>query len=154
MKNINDIAKEENKIYIKVLSLIGSIEEKNEQILKLGISEEYRNIHQKYAELSNRNIEALKRGLFLQWYVCIEPTFLTGIGDLNPDAQDKIIEETDKLLENKLVDEELNWMLNYYKNWNFAFEKFTKYKLFYSNMMNNEEFTRPKFEKSKWKIAD
>ena len=118
--NINELTKKETELYLKVCSLNGTIEEKIEQVTKLGISNEYKIIHQKYAELSSENIEALKRGLFLNWFAVSEPTFLTGVAEFNEYAQEKIIKEINEGIKNQTIDFELNWMLNYYKNWEYA----------------------------------
>ena len=66
-------------------------------------------------------IEALKRGLFIQWYSKTEPNYLTGINEIDFESEYKIL----KIIENKIenLDSELKWMLNYYGNWDFAFEK-------------------------------
>ena len=146
---IDELTKIENELYLKVYSLNGTIEEKHEQITKLGISNEYKIIHQKYAELSSENIEALKRGLFINWFAVSEPTFLTGIAELDENAEEKIIKEINERIKNRTVDFELNWMLNYYKNWDYAFAKFAKYELFYAKIMSNEEIEMPKIDKQK-----
>lgn len=138
--NIDELTEKENQLYLKVSSLNGTIEEKLEQIIELGISKEYKVIHQKYAELSSENMEALKRGLFINWFSVTEPTFITGINELDENAEEKIIEEVNERIKNKTVDCELNWMLNYYKNWDYAFSKFEK-------IMSVENTELPKIEK-------
>lgn len=148
---INELTEIETELYLKVCSLNGTIEEKYEQVTKLGISNEYKIIHQKYAELSSENIEALKRGLFINWFAVSEPTFLTGIAELDENAEEKIIKEINERIKNQTVDFELNWMLNYYKNWDYAFAKFAKYELFYAKIMSNEEIEMPKIDKQKMK---
>ena len=115
---INELTNKETELRQKILSLNGTIEDKNKQVKNLGISNEYKIIHQKYAELSGENIEALKRGLFISWFAVSEPTFLTGIDELDENAQDKIVKEINERIKNETVDFELNWMINYYKNWN------------------------------------
>lgn len=147
--NINELTKKETELYLKVCSLIGTIEEKNEQVTKLGISNEYKIIHQKYAELSSENIEALKRGLFINWFAVSEPTFLTGIAELDEYAQEKIIKEINERIKKQTIDFELNWMLNYYKNWDYVFSKFSKYDFFYAKITSNEEIEIPKIDKQK-----
>ncbi len=146
---IDELTKKEIELYSKVRSLNGTIEEKNEQITKLGISNEYKIIHQKYAELSSENIEALKRGLFINWFVISEPSFLTGIVELDEIAQEKIIKEVNEKIKNQTLDVELDWMLNYYKTWDYAFEKFAKYEHFYSKIKCNEDIGLPRIEKQK-----
>lgn len=146
---IDELTKIETELYLKVCSLNGTIEEKHEQVTKLGISKEYKIIHQKYAELSSENIEALKRGLFINWIAVSEPTFLTGIAELDENAQEIIIKEINERIKNQTVDFELNWMLNYYKDWDYAFAKFAKNEFFYDKIMSNKEIEMPKIDKQK-----
>ena len=87
----------------------------NESLARLEeIKLEYQDIHQQYADFSISDIEALKRGLFLQWYAMSEPPWLTGIGRLNEEAQLKILETLNQLVDEDKSDFELIWMLNYY----------------------------------------
>jgi hypothetical protein len=146
---INELTRKENKLYLKVCSLNGTIEEKYKQVTNLGISNDYKIIHQKYAELSSDNIEALKRGLFISWFAVSEPSFLTGIDELDENAQEKIIKGINERIKNQTVDFELNWMLDYYKTWDYAFSKFAKYELFYAKIMSNKEIKMPKIDKQK-----
>jgi hypothetical protein len=147
--NINELTEKENELYLKLCSLNGTIEEKLNQISKLGISNEYLIIHKKYAELSAENIEALKRGLFISWFAVSEPTFLTGIDNLEENAQEKIVKEINERMKNQTIDFELNWMLSYYKTWDYAFKKFKKYEHFYAKIKSNEEIEMPKIDKQK-----
>lgn len=149
--NIDELTKKENELYLKVCTLSGTIEEKHNQISKLGISYEYLIIHKKYAELSAENIEALKRGLFINWFAVAEPTFLTGIDSLEENAQEKIVKEINERIKKQTADFELKWMLSYYKTWNYAFTKFAKYELFYAKIISNEETEMPKIDKQKMK---
>ena len=144
---IEELTEKENKLYFKVCSLNGTIEEKENQIVKLGISAEYKVIHQNYSELSAENIEALKRGIFISWFAVSEPTFLTGINELDENAEENIVKEINERIKNKTVDSELNWMLNYYKSWEYVFAKFAKYELFNAKMISKEETELPKIEK-------
>ena len=147
--NIEELTVMETKLYKFVSNLNGTIEEIEEQIKKLGISNEYKIIHQKYAELSSENIEALKRGLFISWYSKSEPTFLTGINELDENAEETIVKEINERLKKKIADSELSWMLNYYKNWDYAFSEFEKYEYFYSTISTNEDGEWPKIDKQK-----
>lgn len=145
--SIDELAERENQLYLKVSTLNGTIEEKLEQIIELGISKEYKIIHQKYAELSSENLEALKRGLFINWFAVVEPTFLTGINELDENAKENIIKETNERIKNDNLDSELNWMLNYYKSWDFVFTKLVKYDFFNSRIISKDEAELPKIEK-------
>ena len=91
------------------------------------ICAEYKNVHLAYAKLSGSDIEALKRGLFIQWYSMTEPTFLTGIGEIDPQAGEHILKQLNELINTGLADNELTWMLKYYLNWPEAFESYAAY---------------------------
>ncbi|AZB29335.1 hypothetical protein [Chryseobacterium balustinum] len=146
--NLEELSKREIELCLKISQLKGTIEEMQEQISKLGISNEYKFIHQRYADMSSIDIEALKRGLFINWYSICEPTFLTGISDLDENAENKIIEEINERLKNNNIDFELIWMIDYYKNWIFAFSRFEKYELFYSKIINEEFIEKTKIDRS------
>lgn len=86
--------------------------------------------------------------MFINWYSICEPTFLTGISDLDENAENKIIEEINERLKNNNIDFELIWMIDYYKNWIFAFSRFEKYELFYSKIINEEFIEKTKIDRS------
>ena len=88
------------------------------------IYEEYAKVHNEYSKLSHKNIEALKRALFIQWYSITEPNYLTGINELDEKTERKIIADLKNIIDRNETDEELMWMLNYYMNWDFVFDRF------------------------------
>lgn len=143
---IDELTKKENELIIKIHSVNGTIEDKYLKLTELGIPNDYKAIHKKYAELSAENIEALKRGLFINWFSVTEPTFLTGIDKLDEDAEEKIVKEINERIKNKTIDFELKWMINYYKTWDYTFAKFAKYDFFYAKIMSNEEMEMPKID--------
>lgn len=96
--------------------------ELNEKLNAIFVS--YKKVHQHYADLANENDEALKRGLFIQWYSFVEPNYLTGISELNENAQEQIIKLIENKIQNNSLDNELKWMLNYYANWDWVFDRF------------------------------
>lgn len=142
---MDELARQERKIYAKVTSIKGTMEEKSEQIQKLGIFEEYNKVHQQYAKLCKDKLEALKRGLFLSWFAMSEPSCFTGIKDLDPESEEKIIMILDKRLINNETEYELDWMLGYYSNWNWVFDQFTKYKAFQNKLVNGTRVDMPNF---------
>ncbi len=85
---------------------------------------EYKNVHKEYAKMSDKDIESLKRGLFIQWYSMTEPNYLTGIAELDEKAELKIIAELKNRIDHNTADNELLWMLNYYLEWDFVFDRF------------------------------
>lgn len=131
---VNELGHKELELYSSVISLSGTMEEKTEQIKILGYSEQYKKIHSDYAKLNKSDLEALKRGLFLIWYSRTEPSCYTGIADLNPDAEKAIIKTLDRRINMNVTDYELDWMLSYYSNFEFAFEQFKNYKSFYTKL--------------------
>ena len=55
----------ENTLNFQMISIQGTMDEKWNKINTLGIFNEYKQLHLRCANLANRNIEALKRGLFI-----------------------------------------------------------------------------------------
>lgn len=51
--NLEELSKREIELCLKISQLKGTIEEMQEQISKLGISNEYKFIHQRYADMSS-----------------------------------------------------------------------------------------------------
>jgi hypothetical protein len=135
---LQELADKEKTLYEKVVELYGQPQpDKTDEALQ-DIFLEYRKIHQTYAELSSADDEALKRGLFIQWYALSEPNFLTGIVDLDENAENKIIQSLNHRIKAGNVDDELIWMLNYYANWDWIFERLTSFKGFNSKIVNEQ----------------
>src|SRR5690349_21682790 len=119
---LQELANKEDDLYIKVKELTHHPQTEDSHKKLQEIFLEYKKIHQAYASLSLRNIEALKRALFIQWYAIAEPSFLTGIADLDENAQTQILQKLNELIKANEIDDELIWMLNYYSNWEWIFE--------------------------------
>lgn len=101
--------------------LKGSIEEKKEQCIRLGIFDEYNRIFLKYSIIDN--IEALKRAIFIQWYGASEPEIYTGICNLDRVVEEKNLKKVNELILNKCLDNEFKIMLVFYNSvidWYFA----------------------------------
>jgi len=79
---------------------------------------ELREIHHLYSALaaadSPDSLEALKRGLFLTWFECAEPSYLTGIRNLDSAASVALVDRLEKVLTALRADRELTEMLAYY----------------------------------------
>ncbi|KQC31494.1 hypothetical protein [Flagellimonas eckloniae] len=126
--NIEELGKKELELYSRISNLNGSIEDKSDKVVYFGITKDYREIHQEYSRLAKKNLEALKRGLFIMWYALTEPVWLSGMGELDSEAELRIIKLIDRRLKRDVTDYELDWMLDYYSDWDYAFEKFSAYK--------------------------
>ncbi|TXF79588.1 hypothetical protein [Chryseobacterium sp.] len=121
---LKELADKEIELHSKVTLLEGTIEYKEHFVLNSGIPEQYKRIHAQYSQLAHSENEALKRGLFIQWYSLAEPLWLSGISELSKDSEQKIISIlNDKILAGK-VDNELKWMLEYYLDWDWVFKKY------------------------------
>jgi len=147
---VDQLTLKENELYSTVMDLYKKdpiIPQSKETERKMEIIfNSYKDVHKKYADLADKNDEALKRGLFIQWYAWTEPSWLTGIGLLDNLAMTKIISIiNDKIISNT-IDAELKWMLNYYVNpaWVFAFDKFKGYQGIDSAIKNCTEDSLPK----------
>ncbi len=112
-----DLTNRENHLYSIVLEVQGTMEEKNQQLRQRRVFDDYRQVHSSYAESADKNVESLKRGLFIQWYGITEPSCFTGINDLDENSEPKIIEKIDGLIIADKLDYELRWILTYYFNW-------------------------------------
>ena len=126
--NIEDLASQELELLNQTIELVGTIEEKDDKVVYFGISTKYKVIHQEYSLLAKSDLEALKRGLFIMWYALTEPSCYTGIGILDANAENRIIKILDRRIKSEVTDYELEWMLDYYSNWDTVFERFAEFK--------------------------
>lgn len=118
------LANTETKLYSTVLELYQreQSDEINERIKAVFAS--YKQVHKHYSDIAKKDDEALKRGLFIQWYACTEPNYLTGIEELDEEAEKNIIDLIEMKIQNNSLDTEIKWMLNYYATWDFVFDRF------------------------------
>lgn len=130
---IEELTKIEVELYSAVLDIL----EKNETDKLEFIYESYKNLHKHYSELAEENNEALKRGLFIQWYAYTGDD--VGIGKIDKIAEENIINQIENKIQKKDLDDELNWMLNYYANWDFVFEKFKSYTALTEFILNRKD---------------
>lgn len=82
--------------------------------------------------------------MFIQWYALSEPSYLTGISDLDENVEAKIINDLNKAVEIKTIDDELIWMLNYYARWDWIFERITSFKGFDKTIVKEQNDNLPK----------
>ena len=101
-------------------------EKLNEELKTVFVS--YRQVHKQYSVLAKEQDEALKRGLFIQWYAITEPNYLTGIEQLDEEAEQSIIAIVEDKIQSNSLDSELRWMLNYYATWDHVFDRFNNRK--------------------------
>src|SRR5690606_21618020 len=106
MRSIEELTAQELHLIALVENVVGTMEDKYAAIEKLGIFEEYKAIHNEYANLSGTSLEALKRAVFLHWYLCVEPPCYTGLKDLYPEAISKTISTLNTCLLNDAGDAE------------------------------------------------
>lgn len=135
---LQELADKEYILYKKVIELYCQSQSGQTDELFQSIFLEYRKVHQAYAKLSLTDNESLKRGLFIQWYALAEPNYLTGIADLDETAENKIIQSLNTFFEAGKADDELIWMLNYYANWDWIFERLSSFEGFNSKIVNEQ----------------
>jgi hypothetical protein len=125
---IEQLANAEIELYSTVIELYQK--EQTEEVCQRikAVFDSYKQIHKNYSDMAKYDDEALKRGLFIQWYACIEPNYLTGIEELDEVAERSIIDLVENKIQNNLLDSEIKWMLNYYANWDFVFNRFNNRK--------------------------
>jgi hypothetical protein len=140
---LQELANKENELCSKVIDLFHRTRTEDTDRYLREIFVEYKKIHRTYANLSHNEIEALKRGLFIQWYALTEPNYLTGISDLDENAQNELLEVLYELVQVNKMDFELIWMLNYYSNWNWTFEIHKSFKGFDRTIVNEQNSKLP-----------
>ncbi len=122
---LTDLTNKEVELYSFTIDLYNRKGNSDRKVMTLNeIYSEYKKVHKEYANMSETDIECLKRGLFIQWYAMTEPNYLTGIDELDEKSETKIISELKKRIDENKADNELKWMLNYYLDWDFVFERF------------------------------
>ena len=124
---IKELTAKENELYKEVIKLYHQPPTKENLDQLQDIFMAYRHVHQQYATMADKDLEALKRGLFIQWYALAEPNYLTGIGELDELSEKKILGILDEKIEKDDLDYELQWMLDYYTIWDYIFERFQGY---------------------------
>ncbi|WP_125932418.1 hypothetical protein [Hymenobacter glacialis] len=138
-----ELTKIENELYSAVIEIYNQEQtsELNNRLMDIFIS--YRQVHIDYSDLSKQNDEALKRGLFIQWYALTEPSYLTGIENIDQDAEAIIIDTIEERICNNTLDKELKWMLNYYATWDFVFDRFKNRKGLAQVLANKTDYLFP-----------
>lgn len=135
---IEELADKENELYKEVIKLYRQPQTKENLAQLQEIFMAYRQVHQQYADMVDKDLEALKRGLFIQWYALTEPNYLTGIGELDEKSERKIIGILNEKIEKHELDDELQWMLDYYTIWDYVFDRFKGYPAIESALKNKK----------------
>lgn len=121
---LRDLSDLELALYQRVIALSGIIEAKREQLDASDIGASYLQVHCEYVRLATgaasatTRLEALKRLVFLSWYMFAEPDIYSGLSYLDED----VIKDSYTLLDTYLgdtprLDPELYWMLHSYASW-------------------------------------
>jgi hypothetical protein len=132
---IENLSDREFELYKHVFALSGSIEDKHHQLTIDGTYDMYKEIHSNYFDLflstgnDGEKIEILKRLIFLNWYSFIEPSFFTGIGDLDKSIIFKSYSILNDYLLDHKIDNELRFMLSNYSSFEWPILDFSEGKL-------------------------
>jgi len=140
---IVDLTNKENELLEKVEKVVGLMEEQNLILEQKGIFDDYKEIFNGYVQLHKKEIEALKRCLFLYWYSTSEPSCFTGLTEFDNDKIQKILNTLNRRLSQGITDYELDWMLGYYSNWDYIFEPFSEFKFMIEKMKEKNRVEMP-----------
>jgi hypothetical protein len=140
---LDELSNIELEILNRVDQITGLMENQIVEIQNLGIFDEYKVIFNEYALIHEEEIEALKRCIFLYWYVCCEPSCFTGIGDFDNKTIKRVLNTLDTRLSNSDTDHEFEWMLDYYSSWDFVFDPFPEFKFIQRKMKEAKKTELP-----------
>lgn len=133
--SLDALSAQEKKLHDEAVSLIGTMEQKEQQLREMGVFDEYKTLHQQYLILFDQTtdpsikLEALKRLIFLNWYALLEPSCFTGIGELDEATVFASFEMLNAYLLHDKLDHEFRWMLSYYSSWNWILLEYAEPKL-------------------------
>lgn len=140
--SIEEITVEENDLLNVVRQFKGDMDLIFERMQKDRIFKKYSDIHREYVELATKekNIEALKRSIFIQWYALSEPSCFTGIRDLSEENEKRALRFLEKIIIENKIDSEFNSMLFHYKEVNnITFSQFKSYQILNEYLNNISE---------------
>jgi len=138
-----NLTNKENELLDKVEKVTGLMEEQNVIMEKEGVFDDYKKIFNEYVGLHKKDLEALKRCLFLYWHSASEPSCYTGLGEFDNKQVEKVLNTLDKRLSQGITNYELEWMLSYYSNWDYIFEPFPKFKFILEKIKENNRTEMP-----------
>lgn len=125
MKRLDALSDNELVICKIVNSLEGTIEVRIKKLVDDDVFNTYRKIHAEYFQLflvkeeSSQKIEILKRIIFLNWLSMVEPSFLTGMDNLDMTVVNDSFSYLNNFLELVKMDSEFRWMLSFYSSWDY-----------------------------------
>lgn len=130
--SLNNLSDKEMQLYSATISLNGTMEEMEQQLIGNGIFDQYKEVHRQYLELCNETtefqikLECIKRLIFLHWYSLSEPNCYTGIQNLDNAIILNSYELLNNFIKHNKLDEELSWMLSYYSTWEWVILPFSE----------------------------
>ena len=94
------------------------------------VTAEYTQVYHRYVEVLRATndpavrLEALKRTVFLRWYIFTEPDWISGVGMPMPADAAIVFDALNELIGHCQLDEEFDWMLAWYADygWDFALQ--------------------------------
>ncbi|UOQ76386.1 hypothetical protein MUN84_17780 [Hymenobacter sp. 5516J-16] len=132
INTLDVLAAQEVKLYGTAKGLEGSMEAKEQWLKEAGIFDEYTKLHRRYFELleqtgsADLQLEALKRLVFLNWYMYAEPSIYTEINELDEVVVAASYLWLDRYIMEGKLDQEFTWMLSYYSCWEYAILGYSK----------------------------
>ena len=148
MDSVDNLSDSECRLYDITTLAKGTIEEINRQLTDNRTFDKYKEIHEQYFNLcsvtadSKIKLETLKRLTFLNWYSILEPSFLTGIGNLDNSTIFNSYAILDGYIKDNKLDEEFIWMLSYYSSWDWIILTFSENKFHdLTNFVKNVDTT-------------
>jgi len=126
MSNIlAELTAREQALCSYISSFTGTIEAKTQQLEEAGIFAAYSDIYTHYIAAyqcstnDSEKLEILKRLAFLSWFGLLEPSFISGIGELDEASIRTVYVWLDEHMLGQQPDAELHWMLSFYASWEY-----------------------------------
>ena len=116
--DLDELARREMTLLAHAQATEGEMLDVERHLREEGTYAESAAIHAAYvvlADLPKRDLEALKRAVFLAWYSGAEPACFTGIGDLDEEALERTWVVLEEAFAGNAVDDELTVMLGWYQ---------------------------------------
>lgn len=140
--SLEEITIKENELLNLVRQYKGDMDLISERMRNDGIFNKYSEIHSEYVKLASneKNIEALKRAVFIQWYSVSEPSSFTGIKDLSQESEKQAFIILEKIIMGNKIDTEFHSMLFHYKEVNdITFTQFKDHQILKDYLKNIPE---------------